>query len=72
MSQVEGSNIQPTRRQWLAVVRPDIDLTPGAQFLRESGGFEAINMQGRFMVTGPIATLAPTIDEQLANSVSAN
>src|SRR5262245_44978145 len=69
------------RRQWPAVVRPDIGLTPAAcsatttalSFSERLGGFEAINLQGRFMVTGPIAfTLAPTIDEQLANSMSAN
>ena len=69
------------RWQWPAVVGPDISLAPSAGsaptpalYVSNSlGGLEAINQQGRFMVTRPIAfALAATIDEELANAVRSN
>ena len=69
------------RWQWPAVVGPDISLAPSAGsaptpalYVSNSlGGLEAINQQGRFIVTRPIAiALAATIDEEVANAVRSN
>ena len=63
------------------LVRPDISLAPSAGSATTAAlyvsnclsGPEAIHLQRRFMVTGPIAfALAATIDEGLANAVRSN